>query len=74
MRLLLPAASLAGLLGLLLTSACGGSGGQHTASIIHRLLVASSSSDTSQLESFTGRLPDGLRPAAAELARPGERC
>lgn len=69
MRLLLPAASLAGLLGLLVASACGGSGGQHTASIIHRLLVASSSSDTSQLESFTGRLPDGL--PASPPAYPG---
>lgn len=57
---LFPALLLAGLIG---GSACGGGGGasnEHIASIIDRLLVGSGSADTGQLESYTGRLPDGL--------------
>jgi hypothetical protein len=61
-RLPLAALLLVGLLGALLASACGGGSAdnQHIASIIHRLLVAASASDTGKLESFTGSLPDGL--------------
>jgi len=61
MRLLLPALLLAGLAGALLATACGGgSDDERVAGIIHRLLVSASASDTAELESFAGRLPDGL--------------
>ena len=74
MRLLLPALLLAGLAGALLASACsrgGGSDDERMAAIIHRLLVSASASDTAELESFAGRLPEGLpsAPPAYEGAR-----
>jgi len=73
MRLLLSALVLAGLAGALLASACGSGGNddERVAAIIHRLLVAASASDTAGLESFAGRLPDGLpaRPPVYPDAR-----
>jgi hypothetical protein len=56
-----PAAALL-VAGLLIGVACGGgsAGKQDVASIIHRLIVASGGSDTGQLVSYTGRLPDSL--------------
>ena len=49
-------------LGLLLAAACGsgGSDGERTAAVIHRLLLAAGTNDTSSLESFPGELPAGL--------------
>ena len=49
-------------LALLLAAACGsgGSDGERTAAVIHRLLLAAGTNDTSSLESFPGELPDGL--------------
>ena len=65
MRLLLPALLVAGLGMALLAAACGGgeSDDERVAAIIHRLLVSASAADTAELESFAGRLPEGL-PAA----------
>lgn len=49
------------LAGLLLASlACGDGDGERAASIIHRLLQAAGAEGAGQLESFPGRLPDGL--------------
>lgn len=47
---------------IVITTACGSSGSSddRVASIIHRLLLAAGTTDTSQLESFTGELPPGL--------------
>lgn len=53
---------LAALLGALLFGfACGGNGGDdQAAAIIHRLLVAAGTDQSGALESFPGRLPEGL--------------
>ena len=48
---------------LAFAAACGGGGGnsdERVASVIHRLLLAAGTDDTSQLESFPGELPEGL--------------
>ena len=60
MRSLLAIALIAGL--LLLVSGCAGSSGDssQTASLIHRLLQAATSTGTGELESYVGKLPEGL--------------
>ncbi|OGO50659.1 MAG: hypothetical protein A2148_03250 [Chloroflexi bacterium RBG_16_68_14] len=45
---------------LLLAPACGGGEGDRSAGIIHRLLLAAGVDQAGALESFVGRLPDGL--------------
>lgn len=48
---------------VLLSSGCGGSEGSdigQTASLIHRLLQAASSTGTGELQSYVGKLPEGL--------------
>jgi hypothetical protein len=45
---------------LIAFAACGGSEDDGTASIIHRLLLAASADNAGELESFSGRLPEGL--------------
>jgi hypothetical protein len=62
MRLLLPALLVAGLGVALVAAGCGGgkSDDERVAAIIHRLLVSASAADTAELESFAGRLPEGL--------------
>lgn len=48
------------LLTAVFTFSCGGEDDERAANVIHRLLLAAAAGDTSGLESFPGRLPDGL--------------
>lgn len=60
MRVPLLLALAAAALALLAACGSGGSPDDRVASVIHRLLLAAGTDDTSQLESFTGKLPPGL--------------
>ena len=57
---LLPLALLAAALAGLALACSSGSGSDSSASLIHRLLLAAGSETSGDLESFAGRLPDGL--------------
>ncbi len=60
MRLLPRLLVLAAALLLPAWAACAGDDNERTASIIHRLLLAAVTDTSGELESFAGRLPDGL--------------
>ena len=55
----------------LFAAACGGGNEDRSAGIIHRLLLSSQPSESGTLESFVGRLPDGLSAAETPPQFPG---